>query len=151
MSILTPVNPVDSTKLTQTVTDLRNAQPKHDTRTADDLKIELRQLTERVEFHEQKRDRAESELKETNAKFADKTNALNVAKDLVSVRPALRTDIKELEYQLRVITEQIVDFEKEIQRNQNIIDSTRKLVKAFDHKRLKEMEQQEKILAQAGL
>jgi hypothetical protein len=151
VSILTPSNEVDSTKLTQYVTDLRNAQPKHDTRTAEDLRIELRQLTERKEHHEALRDRAEEELKDANTKYVAKRDALNVAKDMVATRPALRVDIRELEYQLPKMEEQIAELETVAQRNQAIIDGTNKLIKAFDHKRLKELEQQEKILQQAGL
>jgi hypothetical protein len=150
-SILTPCNAVDETKLAKQMKAQYDAQPKHDNRTAHDLKLELRALEERRDYHEELRDNADEKLKELGERFTAKTNALNTAKDMVAVRPRLRNDIKELEYAIQSITEEIADTEKYRLRHSNIADGVGKLIKQFPHKRLKELEAQEKVLAQAGL
>ncbi|MBZ5684682.1 MAG: hypothetical protein LAP86_06575 [Acidobacteriia bacterium] len=150
-SILTPCNAVDTNKLAKQMKAQFDAQPKIDNRTAEDLKIELRGLTDRMESHEELRDNGEEQLKELRDRFAAKTNALNVARDMVKVQPRLRGDIRDLERAIEGLTEEIKDGEAFVKRHSNIADDLAKKIKAFDHKRLKQLEAQEKVLQQAGL
>jgi hypothetical protein len=150
-SILTPLNPVDTEKLAKVAKELYDAQPKHDHRTVEDLRIELRGLEDRKQSHDELIDRAEGDLKELNQRFAKLTNALATAKDMVGVRPALRRDIPPLERALAALVEDIADKEQYIRRHKNIAQGVALLIKGFDHKLLKKLEQQEKVLQQAGL
>jgi len=151
MSILTPMTPVDTDKLTKQMKKQHAASPKTDPRTAEDLRIELRALTDRMQYHEELRDNGKAKVKELNERYAKLNNALATAKDMVAIRPRLRSDIKELEYALPALTEEIADVEAYVQRHTNIANGVALLIKGFDHKRLKELEAQEKILSAAGL
>ena len=153
-SILTPMKSVDTDKLAKELKARYDAQPKIDHRDVDSLRGELNGLTVRMQFHEEKRDEGEARLSELGNRLVAKKDALNVAKDMVATRPALRVDIRDLQRAIEGINEEIVDMEKYRLRHSNIAADLAKKIKEWNKvngARLKELEEQEKVLAKAGL
>ena len=151
MSILEPMNPLDTTKVTQYVTDLRKQQPVHDRTSADDMRIVLRGHEERKDYHAANVKEWEAKLAAQEQSWKDLRKALKAAEAMVGVRPALRTDIAMLKEKISKCEEDGKDIQRNLTMQRNVLAGIQKHLDEFDYAKLARLEKEEKALAKVGL
>ena len=150
-SISEPMNPLDTTKLTQQVTEIRKAQPQHDRTSADDMLIVLRAFEERQEFHQSNVRELEAKLKAQESKWKDLRQALKAAEAMVGVRPDLRADIAVLKEKISKCEEDGTDIKRRLTIQRNVLAGVEKHLADFDHEKLARLEKEEAALRKVGL
>lgn len=152
---LHPIVYLDTDAIARTVQEIHEREPKYVPSVDKDLprmETELRNLQERAGHHERNAGEWASALAETKQKLADTKAAIDqlkaVLKPGVSVS-GVNARIEELWKQSEKLEDKIQLCERQIERNDNIAKSTRKIIAEWPHHTLKELKALEKALKAA--
>jgi len=154
MSILTPLNDVDSTKLTKFATDLRRSQPVFDRTSADEMGIDLHNRQERERFHTGKVEELAKQVSDLTAKWQKLNNAIAAAETLLTQRPWLREDIATWKKEMTSIEEDGATVKKVLEAQETLLKQSKKDLqqlsdknpRGFDHKKYERLKQEDALL-----